>query len=52
MTTKEKKEIEKILTELKTDIIYSLDIDFNVRDEKGVLKQIAALKTIINTLNQ
>ena len=51
MTTKEKKEIEKILRELRKNLINSFFLGSTAAEESKVLKQIQALNTILNTLN-
>lgn len=47
MNKKEKKELEKIIRELRKDLINKVDI---LTDNKKELKQIAALNTILNEL--
>ena len=48
MDNKEKKEIEKIIRELRKDLINKVDI---LADNKKEFKQIAALNTILNGLS-
>ena len=48
MNSKEKKELEKIIRELRKDLINKVDILTNTEKE---FKQIAALNTILNELS-